>query len=264
MKKYAFALSICIVSLFTAASVFAQAPTKASDFTLTDCNGSEHHLFSELDKGNVVMMEFVMGCLPCVQGRQALASIEDGFNLTQPGKVQSYTFGFSGSVDCSSISSWMSDNNFSGTTFGGDDNVNASYGAAGGMPTICIVAGIDHKVIYWKKGFAKKDTVAMKTAISKALSLASVASSIQTESLSVYPNPAVSGVTLKIDCTTDATHEITLYNANGVKLLSIFTGKLLTGEHSIGFSTKELANGAYYIHVTTAGKTAILPLTVLH
>ncbi len=264
MKKTLLVFALLAANLFLSHPVVAQVPTTASDFTLTDCDGTAHNLFSTLDKGDVVAMEVVMGCLPCVQGRKALAKIEAEYAATHPGKFHIYTFGFTSSVDCSSIQQWMTSNNVSGVSFAGDDGVNTDYGASGGMPTIILVGGSDHKVLYWKQGFANKDTVAMKTAIAKILTQASVASSNSNESLSLYPNPSANSTSLKINCLTSDTRQAALYNTNGVNVLSIFDGKLSVGEHTINFSTNALASGKYYLHVTTAGKTSVLPLTIVH
>ncbi|HET9136497.1 MAG TPA: T9SS type A sorting domain-containing protein [Candidatus Kapabacteria bacterium] len=256
------ALAAIILSVHTAS---AQKPAAATDFTVTDCDGTEHHLFTELDNNHVVVMEFVMGCLPCVQGRSAINKVAQGYALSNPGQLQTYTFGFSSNVDCSSIQSWMTDNNFTGTTFAGNDDINTSYGAAGGMPTIVVVGGTNHKVLYWKKGFANKDTTAIKAAISQVLgSQASVASSNDNESLKVNPNPAASKATLTIDCLKSDSREIGLYNSAGILLLSIYTGNLTEGTHAIDFSTEAIVSGMYYIRVTTAGKTTVLPLTIVH
>ena len=265
MKRVCVVICAFTALLLSVHNVSAQKPATAADFTLSDCDGAEHHLFGQLDSNHVVIMEFVMGCLPCVQGRSALSMIEKSYSTSHPGQLKTYTFGFSGGVDCSSIQSWMTDNNFAGTTFAGNDDINANYGAAGGMPTIVIVGGTDHKVLYWKQGFSKKDTAAIKTAISQVLTpQASVASSNSNESLSVYPNPVASTATLQINCLTTDSREIALYNANGSKVLSIYNGNLSEGKHSLDIAPKTLSDGTYYIRVTTAGKTTVLPLTVVH
>lgn len=266
MKKIILISGIFLFLVCAVQSVSAQAPTLASDFTLTDCNGTEHNLFSDLNKGDVVAIEFVMGCTPCIQGRKALAKMETQFELSNPGQFHLYTFGYSSSVDCSSIQSWMSTNEFAGTCFGGVDTVISAYGAEAGMPTICIVGGVDHKVLYWKSGFSNKDTTAIKTAISQMLqSQSSVSSTTNSnESLTVYPNPSSLMASLKINCLKEGVRKVILFDAKGTKILSIFDGRLTTGEHTVDFSTKDLTSGTYYIHVTTGEQSTVVPLTVVH
>jgi len=256
------ALAAIILNVHNAS---AQKPAAAHDFTVSDCDGANHHLFEELDNGKVVMMEFIMGCLPCVEGRKASSKIETQFASSNPGQLLVYTFGFSTNNDCTTMQSWMSDNNFSGMCFAGNDQIITNYGASLGMPTMVVVGGKDHKILYWKMGFSNKDTTAIQAAISQVLgSQASVSSTSSTESLTAYPNPAASSTTLTINCLTTDTRKIALYNSTGVKVLSIYDGNLTDGSHSYEFSTSAIANGTYYIRVTTAGKTAVLPLTVVH
>ena len=43
--------------------------TTALDFEQADCDSGVHHLFSELDAGKVVILDFVMSnCAPCIVG----------------------------------------------------------------------------------------------------------------------------------------------------------------------------------------------------
>jgi hypothetical protein len=263
MKTKFFLFLAIAIFFFNLSAARAQQPLGASDFTLTDCDGTDHHLFDVCDSGHVVMMEFVMGCLPCVQGGKAMRTLESEFNGPYPGKIHLYTMSFSAGSPCSSIQSWMMSNNFSGTCFAGNGDVITNYGANSGMPTIAIVGGPEHKLLYWKIGFSNKDTAAIKTAIAQVLTQASVASSLE-ESLSVFPNPSTSTALLKIVCKNDETHEISVYDANGVKALAIQHGLLSKGEHSLNFSTKTLASGSYFIHVTATGKTSVLPLAIVH
>lgn len=264
MKKILYFLGLFLL-LGCAESVDAQGPTTATDFTLNDCNGTQHQLFTELDKGDVVAIEFVMGCLPCVQGRKALDKMEASYAVSHPGKFHVYTFGYSEGVDCSSIQSWMSTNKFNGVCFGGDDTVISAYGAEVGMPTMCIVGGVDHKVLYWKAGFSNKDTTAMKTAISQVLQTSSVSPTNNgNESLAIYPNPSSLTASLKINCLTEGVRTVTLYSAKGTRVLSIFEGRLSVGDQTVDFSTKDLASGTYYVHVTTGGESTVIPLTVVH
>ena len=265
MKKILYFLGLFLLLGCADQSVNAQGPTTATNFTLNDCDGTEHQLFTELDKGDVVAIEFVMGCLPCVQGRKALDKMEKSYAVSHPGKFHVYTFGYSEGVDCTTIGSWMSTNKFTGSCFGGVDSVISAYGAEVGMPTMSVVGGIDHKVLYWKAGYSNKDTTAMMAAISQVLQTSSVSpANNSNESLTLYPNPSSLSASLKINCLTEGVRTVTLFSAKGARMLSIFEGRLSTGEQRVDFSTKDLASGTYYVHVTTGGESTVIPLTVVH
>lgn len=264
MKKNHFIIAFVIGISFFLSNAYGQILTQATDFTLADCDGNQHTLFTALDNGEVVALEFVMGCLPCVNGRKALDKMEKQFAVSNPGKFHVYTFGYSSNIDCGGIQKWMTDNKFTGTSFGGDDTVISSYNADGGMPTIVVVGGADHKVLYWKKGFAVKDSASIKSAVNKGLGIASVASANNNESITIFPNPSNGTASLKVDCLRDGVRNVTIYNANGAIELSVFNGTLAKGEHSIPFSTDRLSNGTYFVRVTTEGKTTVTSLTVVH
>ncbi|MDD3740704.1 MAG: hypothetical protein PHH30_05630 [Bacteroidales bacterium] len=55
MKKLFLSFFILLVSVVT----FAQ-PTEAEDFTVTDIDGVEHNLFTYLDQGKYVYVEFLL------------------------------------------------------------------------------------------------------------------------------------------------------------------------------------------------------------
>ncbi len=51
----------CLLSLLALSYVsFAQQPTQAVDFTITDLDGVEHNLFTYLDAGKHVYIEFIL------------------------------------------------------------------------------------------------------------------------------------------------------------------------------------------------------------
>ena len=244
MKKY---LMVFLLAAGISVTASAQKPATASDFTVSDCDGTEHQLFSYLDKGDVVAIEFVMGCLPCVSGRKALAKIEAEYAATHPGKFHLLTFGYSSSLDCSSMQSWMINNKFNGAYLGGDDAIISNYGASGGMPTICIVGGKDHKVLYWKKGFANSDTTAMKTAISKGLTQASVAALSDNETFNFFPNPAKGMLNVQL-AEVKPNSLIKIYDESGKEVM---TFAVVSANPQINISV--LSSGAYHLTLLADG-----------
>ncbi len=251
MKRIASLLS-ALAALLLAASSFAQAPTAAVDFTVTDCSNVEHHLYPLLDKGDVVIMEFVMGCTPCVLGRAALGSMQSQFEAVTPGRVHLFTFGSSSGADCNYMQTWMDDNMFSGMVCAGDDSLIAHYGAKDGMPTICVVSGPLHNVIYWKKGFSKKDTTAIENAILSALTELSVSSESPTSQLQIFPNPASGAV--KIASATGAEGEalVSIYNELGTLVKTI---NYAIGATPSVIDNSDLSAGSYLFKVTFNGTT---------
>ena len=59
-------VAIC-TALFLALSGVAQIGNPAPDFTVTDTHGEEHNLYSYLENGKVVVLDFFYTtCTPCI------------------------------------------------------------------------------------------------------------------------------------------------------------------------------------------------------
>ena len=85
MKK---TLMIILVILTTLG--FAYAQTTATDFTANDCNGIPHSLFDELDNGKVIVITWVMPCVPCATFAGYASDAVQYFATTHPGMVKNY------------------------------------------------------------------------------------------------------------------------------------------------------------------------------
>ncbi len=69
MKNIFNTIFILFIFLYSA-SVYSQAT--AMDVEQNDCDGAYHHLFAELDAGNVIILDYVMlNCAPCILGTQS-------------------------------------------------------------------------------------------------------------------------------------------------------------------------------------------------
>ncbi len=93
---------------FISALALLNAQTVAEDWTRTDCDGIEHHLYTELEAGYCVVMEFAMlpGCMPCITAAQNIEPVVDEFNATYDNRVKYYTFGYNDIYTCETIQAW--------------------------------------------------------------------------------------------------------------------------------------------------------------
>src|SRR5882724_13557565 len=148
-KLVAFLFAVLVLAF--GSSVKAQ--TTAADWTKSDCAGTSHHLYSELDSGNVVIMDFAMtNCIPCATATAALAELDKKFAVSNPGKLRHYGMGYLNAYTCRDMLSWKTQNNFTLPVITGCAADVKFYGGMG-MPTIVIVGGADHRVLYNKQGF---------------------------------------------------------------------------------------------------------------
>ena len=84
--------------------------TTATDFSGNDCSGVSHHLFSELDAGQIIVVSFVMPCIGCVVPTQETQSVVEGFGASHPGKVAMYISDDDGGTSCAVLNTWRNSN----------------------------------------------------------------------------------------------------------------------------------------------------------
>src|SRR5688572_1006830 len=99
MKKLLFLLLIAISWLPVSAQV-------ATNFTCNDCSGNLHNLFSELDAGKVIVLDWVMPCGGCTAPSQTAHNIVQGFQSTNPNQVLFYMVDDYANTSCSSLNGW--------------------------------------------------------------------------------------------------------------------------------------------------------------
>jgi hypothetical protein len=118
------------------------------DFTMSDCaTGNVHNLYSILDSGNAVIMEFFMtNCSPCVDVGKVLDSMYLRLRQTCP-KVRFFQTVFNNTDDCTTVNKWVSSNGFSSIPFD-SRSAQISYYGFFAMLTVAVAAGSSHKPLY--------------------------------------------------------------------------------------------------------------------
>jgi hypothetical protein len=176
-----------ILLLFIGIGSYAQ-PTTALDFSMVDCNGQFHNLYSELDSGNAIIMEFWMdGCSPCVVAGKALDSMYKELKLSCS-HVRYFQTVFNNTSHCNVVFNWVNTNGFSSVPFDSGAAQVAYYGGFG-MPTVAVAAGNTHQLLYLNNhGFPTGDTAVVAASI-KSFCLTGIKPEENNFSFSVYPNP---------------------------------------------------------------------------
>ncbi len=146
-------------------SIVGQAQTVAMDFTQDDCNGNATHLFGILDQNSVVIIEFFMdNCAPCINAGNQLLPHFNAMQAAYPGHVEWFHFGFTDSYTCETVLNWVAENGFPSKPFSNGAGMVAYYGGFG-MPTIVVVAGVNHEIIYSEVGYSTGDDDLVHAAI---------------------------------------------------------------------------------------------------
>ncbi len=245
---------------------FAHAQTTAMDFNRADCNGFMHHLFTnDLDSGNVVILEFYMGggCTSCITAGHALESLKTTLLAAHPGKIRSYASGYLNTMYCSAVSTWVSSNGFTSTPIDSGAAQVAYYGGFG-MPTIVILGGTSHSILYTDIGFTNSDTIAMKSIINSFFAGTLDTKSVtNTENMfSVFPNPASDNLNFKLSLNEPGNVKLQIMNVSGEVLSVSKFEHAAVGNFTKTINTSDLANGLYMIKATANGHNYFSRFTI--
>lgn len=256
MKKIIyFFLAILLV-----ASV-AKAQTTAMDFTKNDCGGISHHLYSELDAGNVIIMEFIMDCSSCIASGHAIESMMADLEMQYPGKVHLYQIAYTNSYTCATMDGFRNNNNFSSTVFDHGAAEVAYYGGFG-MPTVAVAAGTAHDVIFSSVGFSVSDTGMVGQSIRAFFSTLDVKNTpSEISAFSVYPNPAESVVTIELGINQSSNLSLSIMDLKG-QLVKEVTNENITGAAKFEVNVSDIPSGIYMAKATINNKSSYVKFQV--
>ena len=199
MKKTISTTVIAVMLLLTAS--ISKAQNTAMQFSGVDCNGSSVDLFADLDAGKAVILHFYMpNCTSCPPPAQKIQAMANNINAMHPGMVKGYAFPFQNSTTCSYSSAWVSSNGLS-TLFTAMDSGAAHVAHYGGfgMPTVVVLGGSNHRVMFATLSFSTSDTTAMRDSILAMLGTTGVAELPNTvAAFNVFPNPAKDLITINL------------------------------------------------------------------
>lgn len=256
MKKY-------LLPLLTVGVTSLMAQTTATNFTANDCAGTSHTLFNELDAGKVVVISFVMPCASCIGPTKTAYTEAQSFASSHPGRVVFYIADDNADTPCSTIDSWATTNAMPNSTRFSNANVKMTdYGAAG-MPKIVVLGGTSHTVYY------NANNTVSGPAINTAITLALNATGIIENNAAIayyklFPNPAKNNTNISFYLKTSSDIQVELYNAVGMHVRTIFSGKETAGVHNYDADCSDLANGLYFIKINSADEKNTLMLSVAH
>ena len=82
-------IRLLLFSAAITAGINATSQTTAMDFTLNDCNGTPQHLFTDLDAGQAVIIEYFMtSCGSCVVAGDALEDMKTNLLAEFPNQTR--------------------------------------------------------------------------------------------------------------------------------------------------------------------------------
>lgn len=255
--------------LLFAALMFVNTISKAQDTAMqlsgTDCNGVSHDLFADLDAGKVVLLHFFMpNCTSCPPPAQKIQAMANHIMATHPGMIKGYAMPFQNSTTCEYTSSWVSSNGLSLYAPFDKGATQVAYYGGFGMPTVVLLGGKDHKILFSTLSFSTGDTTIMRDKILEVLNTTGVNELPSfVSSFSVFPNPARDNVSVTIDLKESVKLSIDVTDLTG-KQVAVIMDENQTGAVTKQFNTTSLPVGNYLVRLQVNGKSYTQKLSITH
>ena len=258
-KSYFLTIALSLIFNFS----FAQA----LQFYGLDCNGNSIDLFADLDDGKAVILHFFMpNCGTCIPVAQNMQTMSQTINATYPGMVKGYAFPFQNSTTCNYTSTWVSNNNLS-TLYAPVDSgaTQVAYYGGFGMPTVVVLGGLNHEVLFTTQNFVTSDTTTIKEAILNMFQNANGLIDINKngDKFQLFPNPANEFLNIgTIDKGISSLH-VDITDITGKSVMS-FSNYNFTSSSIDKMNTSQLNNGNYFVRIQLNSQTYIRKLMVIH
>lgn len=261
MKKLFF-----LIFAFSLLIKFTSAQTTAMQFSGVDCNNNPIDLFADLDAGKAVILHFFMpNCGSCIPPAEKIQTMSQTINSSFPEMVKGYAFPFQNSTSCSYTATWVNNNNLS-TLYAPVDSgaAQVAYYGGFGMPTVVVLGGLDHQVLFTTQNFVTGDTTIIKNAILDMFQTArlndfnGVGSKIQ-----LFPNPSNDILNITIENKGNSTLTMDIIDVTGKIVMNIFDAKF-NDIHNNKINVTSLNNGNYFMRIKLNGQIHMRKLIVAH
>jgi hypothetical protein len=244
--KHIYFLLFC--SFFTCCEISAQ--TTATDFTLNDCNGVSHHLFSELDEGKIIVAAFVMPCGSC--GGPALAAYNavQSYSGSHPDRVFFYLVDDYANTSCSTLTNWGNTNAMPQATKFSNAGFSMIHYGTPGMPKIIVLGGTNHTVAYNQNSGVT--TSGVQNAINGLLTAGTETFEMVPLVSKVIPNPVTGPASFEFSLAYPSKVLLSIYSLSGALVFQNDRGNFETGSHRIPLAeTDGLEKGLYLLKLET-------------
>lgn len=239
-------------ALFALLTTLGFSQTTAMNFTGQDCNGNNVDLFADLDAGKAVMLIFYMpNCSSCPPVASKMQTMANNINASHPGLVKAYAFPFQNSTTCAYSSGWVVNNNL--PLFAPMDSgaVQVAYYGGFGMPTVVLLGGDNHDVLFVTQDFNTSDTTTMRDLILTNVTAGLDQNYIQ--HVSAYPNPASDLLTVNFEVLQGAEMNMQITDLSGKAVLKFDTEKLNEGLMQKQIDVSKLPVGSYLLSIEMDG-----------
>ena len=233
-------------------SYHSKAQEFAADFTQTDCKGVEHHFYSELDEGKVIILDFVMlGCSPCFWATRELDTIIASYADSHPGRLAIYSFSYDSSFTCEQMYAWRAEGGFTDVVLFTRGNELVSYYGGIGMPTIVVTGSSLHKVFYNGFGYDPSDNPLIISAIDNALIYEQSGTNdlLTGSNIKIYPTLFTDRIIIDTEGSLPGS-QVIIYDGSGRKIIS----SLIPTDGLLSIPAASLSKGIYFALIKSGNR----------
>lgn len=255
--------SLLLTIILGISSSLACAQT-ATNFNCADCKGIQHDLFSELDSGYVIVLDWVMPCAACVGPSLTTYNVVQSFQATHPGRVRMYLCDDYANTSCTALNSWRNNQGMPDATTFSNAAISMNDYGGNGMPKVVVLGGTGHAVHY--TGDFTVNATAMQQAIVNALAAVNGIGEAKLRSIpmAIMPNPAREQATISFQLAAPAKAELQLHDLTGKLVWRATTGSLPIGPQRMEIPTAQLPEGTYFLRLSTGTTSTTSRLLVAH
>ncbi len=253
---------IALMFVFT----ISKAQQTAMQFSGVDCNNNPVDLFADLNAGKAVVLFYYMpNCGSCPPPAMKIQTMANNIMNTFPGAVTAYAFPFQNSTTCTYSNSWVANNGLSLYMPMDSGAAQVAYYGGFGMPTVVLLGGIDHHVMFSTQNWTTSDTTIMRDSILGMLAQVGMNDLNNTiSSVNVFPNPANDKVQVEMNLSQAVTIKVELVNILGEVVTVVYNNNAPSGLLKAQVETNALSNGIYFIRVNAENTVQNYKFTVAH
>lgn len=265
--KKMFKKSILSTFILACCFSFSKAQT-ALPLSGLDCNGVSHDLYADLDSGKAVILHFFMAsCASCPPPAQKIQAMANHILATYPGMITAYAMPFNNSVSCPTTASWVSSNRLSLYAPYDSGAAQVAHYGGFGMPTVVLLGGADHHVMFSTLSFSTSDTTIMRDSILRLFNPDAPTSNFELpasiSSFNVFPNPANDIISIQLNMKQATVVSMDVIDLSGKVILNILNEKQ-SGMLLKQINTSTLSNGNYIVRLIADGQTTTEKLSIVH
>lgn len=263
MKKIIKSYFTLILALTFGTTLYAQ--TSAMQFAGEDCSSNQVDLFADLDAGKAVVLFFYMpNCGSCPPKAQKIQAMANKINSDHPGLVKGYAFPYQNSTTCTYSQTWVSSNNVPLYAAMDSGAAQVAYYGGFGMPTVVLLGGDNHDVLFVTQNFVNGDTTTMRDLILNTLTAGIEENGSQEFQFEAFPNPSNDWLTVRFPDLTDGETKIELVDLEGKVILNEETSNESNSTNEKILNVSAVENGTYILRIQHKEMIRSEKITILH